>query len=228
MPPVILAVVVMLILASMQLAPGTFSIFYHFMLGKYSRKKADNLSLSFIFGTELFMVAIWLLTYFILYAFFTNLTDYQIFLWIFAGISVAESVSFFLFYFRSPASRKSTALFVPRRFTNTIMNRITTIKTRKDAFLLGFFIGVPELVFTLPLFIITNTILLNTTLIPTAFTIALIVFITILPLFVVRTLYRAGYTLASIHRFRVHLKPTIRILLPLGYLIIAIILITGF
>ena len=227
-PPVILIVVVLLILMSFQLAPGTFSIFYHFMLGKFSRKKSDDLSLSFIFGTELFMVTMWLLTYFVLFTIFTNLTDYQILLWIFAGISIAEAVSIFLFYYKSPTSRKSTVLFLPRRFASTLMHRIASVKSRKDAFLLGFFINVPELVFTLPLFIIMNTILLNTTLVPVAITIALAILATILPLFIIRTFYRADYALADIQRLRVHTKPVVRICLPICYIIIAIILITGF
>ena len=92
---VIFFIVVSVILFTMQLSQSVFAIFYHFALAKKSSKAphrlADNFSLFYIFGNELFYTSMWLFTYFILYALFysvENLT-HNIFFWVLAGILIA-------------------------------------------------------------------------------------------------------------------------------------------
>lgn len=215
----------------LQLTPATFSIFYHHALGKYGNKKADNLSLSFIFGVELFTAAICLSIYFIVYAIFVNLPDFRsnIILWILAGIAAAEAIVFFCCYFHQTKSSKSsksrarasTTLFLSRRFARALTVRAESVQTRRDALALGFFVGVPELIFTLPLIVILS--LLLTSSVAFSVTAAIIVFVLIatVPLFTIRTAFRAGLSLASIQRFRASARPAIRLFVPLCLLALA-------
>lgn len=226
---VISLILVVVILLSFQLTPATFSIFYHYTLGRYSTKKADNLSLSFILGVEFFTAAIWLSIYFIIYAIFINLPNFShIFLWALAGILVAEAIIFFICYFRrikSKADRASTTLFIPRRFARALSARAKCIKTRRDAFVLGFFTGVPELFFTIPVFVTSSFLLMYSMILPRALSAIFIVVILVLPLFIIRTIFHSGGNLAVIQRLRVSLRPVIRFFTPLCLLALAATLI---
>ena len=218
---VIILVLIVFILDSLQLVPGIFSIFYHSALGKNTRNKTDDLSLGFIFGTEIF-VAIFFATMYSVFSFiFLNGGSCnQILLFILAGILFAEGLAFLLFYYRRG---KGTALFIPRSIAKNISNK--TIKTRSDAILLGLFAGVPELLFTLPLYIVATIALLNVPNFSACLVIISYILLTTIPLFIIRTAYRAGRNLAEIERFRIKIKPFIRILIPLAYFAIASIII---
>ena len=225
---VISLILVVVILLSFQLTPATFSIFYHYALGKHSNKKADDLSLSFILGVEFYIATVWLSSYLIIYSIFVNLPDFRnhILLWILAGIVVAEAIIFFFYYFRRDKSRRaSTALFIPRRFSTTITTRAQQAKTRRDVFVLGFFTGVPELIFTLPLFAIGSLLLMNSIILPSTLTTIIVVLLATVPLFVIRIAFRSGNNLASIQRFRAFIKPALRLFTPLCLLALALTLI---
>ena len=64
----------MLIMASLQLVPGVFALFFHYALGKHSLKKASGLGLFFILDAEIISAFL-----FTLIQFFTgsecNVTD---------------------------------------------------------------------------------------------------------------------------------------------------------
>jgi small-conductance mechanosensitive channel len=77
----------MLIQSLMQLMPGIFAIFYHSALGKTSRQKADDLSLSFILGVELFTALFFVVAYAIISLCATEPPFYEDTLpWIFIAI----------------------------------------------------------------------------------------------------------------------------------------------
>lgn len=222
----------MLIIAFLQLVPGTFSGFYHFALGKNSAKKADDLSLNFILGVELFVCLVWFITYFAVFISCYNLPDFcpHIVFWILSGICLAESVAMLFFYFRRPHRKTddSTALFLSRKTANIILARARNVKSRSDAIVLGFFAGLPELIFTLPLYIASAIVLLYATSIPRALIIILFVVAATIPLFVIHAHYRSGHNLADITRLRIRMKPILRIGLFLSYFFLSMtILILG-
>ncbi|MBQ9017648.1 hypothetical protein IJ118_01110 [Candidatus Saccharibacteria bacterium] len=232
--PVISLVLVVVIQTLLQLTSATFSIFYHFALGKYSIKKSDRLALSYIFGVELFTVFMWLLTYFILYAISSNLPNLRqsVAMWILSGIIAALALIFFCFYYRRPTlnrdilptkvrANNSTALFIPRRFAANLTRHALAIKQPKDAFLLGFFVGVPELLFTLPLYIFATLIMQNSTFLPNTLIIILSVLGTVLPLFIINFAFHSGSNLADIQRARAKMKPALTFILPACYLFLA-------
>ena len=212
----------MLIQGSLQLSPGIFSIFYHSALAKKSAKKADDLSLSFILGVETFLTAMLLFIFQIVNFLLLILIDPAVFYWTFAGIFFAEAIIVFCVYFRkSPA----TTLFIPRRIARNYQTYAASAKTRRDTFLLGFFSGIPELIFTFPLFILLAFITSFTPELSSSLSFIPYIIIAVVPLFTIRTLFRSGLNLASITRLRTKFKPLIRLILALSYLFIAICLI---
>lgn len=211
----------MLIQAFMQLTPGVFALFYHYALGKNSPTKADNLSLYFILGTITFMTIIWLLVYAFIFAIFYNKAELclNFFPWLMAGIFLAESIASLFFYYRKG---KFTALFISRSTAKNLDLNAKRVKNRSDAFVLGFFSGIPELIFTLPLYTISVIELMEANFsIRSIFIIAYILISTI-PLFAIRTFYRHDYTLAKIEHTRVRAKLSIRLFICIGYLLLAI------
>ncbi len=211
----------MLIQASMQLAPGIFALFYHYALGKNSSAKASNLCLYFILGTITFMATIWLLIYAFVFTVFYNNVDVclNFFPWLMAGVFLAESIAGLFFYYRKG---KFTTLFIRRSTAKSLSTHADKAKSRSDAFILGFFSGVPELIFTLPLYIVSVTELMKiNSPLRSLFIVAYIV-ISIIPLLTIHTLYRQDYNLAKIEQIRIRFKPVIRVLISISFLILAI------
>lgn len=196
----------------MQLVPGIFALFYHYALGKKSVKKADDLSLYFIFGTETFVAVVWFLAFFIL-----PIIPKPLF-WIIAGVLIAESLISLFFYYRKG---HGTALFLPRHSAKVLEEHAKNVKTNSDAFVLGFFANTPELFFTLPLYFIAVAILTRDYFFPYAAYIIISILLTILPLFVIHILYRTDHNLAEIERSRVRLKPFVRLFLSVMFLMLA-------
>lgn len=218
---VVILILSMLIQAFLQLTPGTFALFYHYALGKNSTAKTNNLSLYFILGTIVFMTITWLIIYTLILAIFCQKSDFgsDFCPWLMAGIFFAESIAGFFFYYRKG---KFTALFVSRQSAKNLSIHAQKVKTRSDAFILGLFAGTPELIFTLPLYIISATELMKITTIPRALIIAIYITVSIFPLFVIRTLYRCGYNLATIERLRVRAKLFVRLAICISFLLLTI------
>ena len=212
----------MVIFLFLQLPSGVFSIFYHFRLAKTSKKQADDAALSFILGVEIFTTIAWLLTYIIMFCCDTNITATP-FAWVMAGVCFAEAIAVLFFYFRR--GKSSTALFISRRTAKGLRNYAKNIKNRSDAVLLGFISCLPELLFTLPLYIICSAFLQSESVAPRAIIIILAIIVSIIPLFVIRTLFRTDKNLADIERLRIKLKPHFRIIIFLAYLALALSLI---
>ena len=214
----------MLIQGFLQTSPGIFAIFYHHALAKTSAKKADDQSLSFILGTEIAIAIFFLVVYFtITYLNIeNNFLKNPIFLYIMTGIFVLEAIFTFFFYFRpGKNNKKTTRLFLPRSLAKNFIYHAEHVKNRTDTILLGFLSTTSELIFTLPLFVILTTEILNLS--PRfnfVFIIAYIIIATI-PLFTVRTLYRTGHNLAEIEKLRIKKKLLFRLVISVSFLAIA-------
>lgn len=220
--PVIIFFLVALILGFLQFSPGLFSLFYHYALGKHGRTKADNLSLDYILGTETAAATLWFTLYVVFFAIFyynPNLS-FSIIPWILAGIIFIEAILVLLLYYRKGSF---TALFVSRRVAKTVTNDAKKVKSRKDAFFLGFISTIPELFITLPLYILVVYILAYSTFLPNAITIIFFIIISTLQLFIIRTAYRTDHNLASIERFRKKTKLLVRLILSISLLLLAIV-----
>ena len=215
----------MLIQGFLQTSPGVFAVFYHHALAKTTFKKADDRSLSFVLGVEIATAIIFLTIYFIITFFATgDALEHPIFIGIMSGILILEALFMGFFYFRTGKKfKKSTALFLSRNLAKNFLFKAEHTKHRTDAIMLGISTTIIELLFTLPLFILSSISILNLS--PRfgfVFIIAYIIIAT-LPLFTIRTLFRTHRNLAEIQRFRVKNKLFFRLVLAASYLILAII-----
>lgn len=219
-------IIAMLIMASLQLTPGVFALFYHYASGKYSKKRVSRLSLFFILGAEVISACLFLSSYYIAYFFFLGKSrpEHSVFAWFGIGVLVALSIASFFFYFRRG---KGTQLFIARSFADALNESAKSIKTRSDAFALGAVSSTCEILFTLPLYIITAIEIIELS--SENFTSDILTIIYILtsaiPLFITNFLFQSGHNLADIERTRVKDKTFTRLIMGFSYLIIAILII---
>jgi hypothetical protein len=203
----------------LQLTPAIFTIFYHYASGKKSRAKADDLTLSFVLGAETFNTIMFLLLYIIYYTIFYNLGELKLglFPWIMAGVFLALAFISFFFYYRKS---RGTELYISRKIAKNLLLRAKDVKNRSDAFLLGCFSGTAELLFTMPLFIISVVISNHINFAPRALLHILLISSISIPIFSYFLMYRGGYNFAEITRRRVKNKPFFRFIIPLAYLLL--------
>ena len=224
-----IVILAMLIMTSLQLVPGVFALFYHYAVGRYSPKKVSSLSLFFILGTETLSTILFISTLYISYTLFLdNLSPRNnILTWIFTGCIIALAIISFCFYYRRPHASHNTQLFLPRDFAECLDLRARSVKSPSDAFVLGALSSVYELIFTLPLYLITATEIMymhNSYTADHLFTI-LYILTPALPLFCLYYSFRSGRHLADIQKSRVKSKTFHRFLISICYLTIAVLII---
>ena len=130
-------------------------------------------------------------------------------------------VILFYYYRRGHGSK----LFISRNTAKALTLRAENTKTRLDAFVLGFVSNDLEIIFTIPLYITLATGTMQLINFPRYPLVITYIILAVLPIFVVRTLYRLGHNLAQIERFRTRNKTFFRVVISLCYIIIATILI---
>ena len=223
-----IVILAMLIMASLQLVPGIFALFFHYTSGKYSSKKASSLSLYFILGSEIISAFLFISAFLISYILFLNDLNPRnnVLTWIFIGIFVALSVACFFFYYRSPRS-KNTELFIPRKYARILNLRAKSVKTPSDAFVLGALSNTYELVITLPLYIVTATeiMYMHSEYFADDVMTILYIIISSIPLLCMYHSFRIGHNLAHIQRTRVKDKPFLRIIISFSFFTIALLII---
>lgn len=216
----------MLIMASLQLTPGVFSLFYHYALGHFTKAKASYLSLFFILGAEIVTTCLYLsIFYLTCIFFFDNLhPETSILFWTIAGILIALGIVSFFFYFRRSAGTK---LFIPRKYAEALDLSAKSVKTRSDAFMLGALSGTCELFFTLPLYIVTciEIMRMGSEGFASNFLTIIYILTPVIPLLFIRWKYQSGLNLANIQKSRVHDKIFTRFILAFSYILIAILII---
>lgn len=223
-----IVILAMVIMASLQLLPGIFALFYHYSLGKYGESKASSFSLFFIIGTEITSAFLFMSAFYIAYVLFLNDLSPRnnILTWILIGILIALFAISFFFYYRRPHS-KDTQLFIPRSFAKNLDLRAKTAKSPSDAFVLGALANVYELPFTLPLYLVTATEIMHmhTEYFADDLLTILYILVSTIPLICLYYSFRSGHNLADIQRSRVRDKTFHRILISLSYFTIAILII---
>ena len=221
-----IVILAMLIMACLQLTPSVFALFYHYALGKFSKRKASFLSLYFILGTEIIAACLYLsIFYLTCIFFFDNLhPETSILFWSLAGILAALGIfSFFFYYRRGPGTR----LFIPRKYAKALDVSAKSAKTRSDAFMLGALTGTCELAFTLPLYIVTCVEIMKMGAEGFSSNLLTIIYILIpvIPLFFIRWKFQTGRNLADIERSHVKDKFFNRLIITSCYILIAILII---
>lgn len=217
----------LLIITFLYLTPGVFAFLYHYCQGRFGQAKAQELSTFFILGAETISSCIFLLT-FILVAFFTANFPHDIIpylAWFMFGLFIALAFSSLFFYFRRGAG---TELFISRKTAKEYIVHAKTTKDKSGAFCLGIVSEIPELLFTLPLYIIISSEILRiSTTHPASLLLTILyIIVPVIPLFIIRFQFKHHQNLADIERSRIHNKNFTRIILSISYLIIAFLILS--
>lgn len=224
-----IVILAMVIMASLQLIPGVFALFFHYAIGKYSLRKASTLSLFFILGTEIISALLFISAFYVSYTLFLNDLNPRnnVLTWIFIGIFIALSIACLFFYFRHPHSKEDTELFIPRKLAYSLNSRAKSIRTPSDAFVLGALSNICELPITLPLYIITATeiMYMHTEYFADDLMTILYILASTIPLIHLYYSFRLGRNLATIQRTRIKDKIFHRFTISLSFLTIAILII---
>lgn len=219
-------ILVALIGAFLELSPGIFMLFYHYALGKHSKKTADDLSLFYLAGVESFIILVFLAVYYAVFLVCLNIPNFTTgpFAWIMSVILLALAIFSLFFYFKKGPSM---SLFIPRKLAKAYEYHTRDIKTRRKAFFLGFISLIPELFMTLPLYIISTIEIMkwNELHFPRPLLILLGLIIILSNLLLTRLLFRSDHNLAEIDRLRRKNKTFIRIILAILYTVLAILII---
>lgn len=214
----------MLIMSSLQIVPGIFALFYHYALGKHSRQKASILGLFFILGTEVISACLFLSSYYLANSLFLGelRPENSFMVWFAFGITVALAISSFLFYYR----RGSAKTFLSRKYAKALFLHAKTIKKPSDAFILGALSNTCELVFTIPLYLITSIEIMemHTEYVADDFLTILYILTPTIPLFIIYYKYHNHHNLADILKSRAKDKVFNRFILGFSYLTIAILI----
>ena len=213
-------------MASLQLQPGVFALFYHYASGKYSKARTSDITLFFILGAETAAACLFLCSYYLanLFFFYQFRPETSFFAWIIAGILIALAFMSFVCYFRVGSG---TRLFISRKCAHNLDAHAKSAQSRSDAFILGALSGVCELPFTLPLYLITSIEIMEMTVefFPSNLLTLLYIIVPAIPLFVIRWRFQTGHNLADIQRSRVKDKIFTRIILSFSYVAITILFI---
>lgn len=215
----------MLIQIFLQLPTGTFTLFYHYAHGKKSRKNADSLSPYYILGYELFIVAVFFILCIIIFTLDKySLINFTYFSCVLSGILIAEAIASLFFYYKKG---KTSELFISRKVARNIEDHTKNVKTKSDAFILGFLSSFPELIFTLPLYLTIIITLINFNILPRAVILISFLIVALSPLFFIFAMYHTGHHLADLIRLRLKLKPFIKTIFCLSFLSLAMIILFG-
>lgn len=217
----------MLIVACLKLVPGVFALFFHYASGKYSKRKTDDLSVFFILGAETMVALAFFLINTLINILPPNLLTLgnNILTWIIIGILISLSLSTFLFYFRKGSG---TELFISRKIAQCLNLKAKSVKNRSDAFILGLVSGIPEFIFTIPLYILSTITLIQSSFSPISCS-CIIIFcalIVVSPLFITQIFYRTDHNLADIAKLRTKNKTFFRFFISFLYLALAALIIT--
>lgn len=213
-------------MASMQLTPGTFLLFYHSALGKFSKSKVSFLTLYYFLGVETISAFLFLSCYLLTNAcfLFTSCPEKSILAWILIGILFALTFLFFFLYYRN---NKTTELFISRRLASCLQQIAAKAKTRSDAFALGAASSICELIFTLPLYIIVSIEImeLDSNFLVADFMTLLYILAPIIPIAIIYTKFRTGNNLVDIQKRRIKNINFTKFLVCFTYITIAILII---
>ncbi|MBR2586875.1 hypothetical protein IKE71_00660 [Candidatus Saccharibacteria bacterium] len=207
-----------LITASLQLPLGTLLLLYHASLGKNVRQKTKKLASSFISGVTLmnFLLlgtGIFLVSVLSFSGVLSNLAHLILF-----GLLVALGViAWFVYYKR----KGSTELWLPRRLARYIDSRAKITEDLSEAFSLGLLIPLAEILFTLPLLLLSADAILHLDAPCQALGLVIFTLFGTLPLLVLRFFIRKGRNVAEVQRWRLRNKAFFRFFTGAGFLVLA-------
>ena len=208
-----------LVTASLQLPLGTLLLLYHASLSKNIRAKTKKLASSFISGSTLMNFLLLGTTIFLVYALSPIGALPDVAYIIMCSLLLALGVIAWFFYYRR---KGSTELWVPRHLARYIDSRAKETNDTSEAFSLGLLIPLSEILFTLPLLILSADAVLHLDTINQALGLVIFTIFGTLPLLVLRIFIRRGRNVAEVQRWRIKNKGFFRFFTGAGFIILAI------
>ena len=208
-----------LVTASLQLPLGTLLLLYHASLGKNIRAKTKKLASSFICGSTLMNFLLLGTTIFLVYALspIGKLPDIAYI--ILCGLLVTLGLIAWFFYYRR---KGSTELWLPRHLARYIDSRAKSTNDASEAFSLGLLVPLSEILFTLPLLVLSADAVLHLDAINQAFGLVIFTISGTLPLLILRIFIRRGRNVAEVQRWRIKNKGFFRFFTGAGFIILAV------
>ena len=203
--------------AFFQLDIGGLLLLYHASQKQHIPKKTRILASNYILGVLTMILLSLLATSFFLLSLggFLKVPELSTLV----GLLFAISLIIFTIYYRVG---RSTELWLPSAFTRFINSRIEITSSRVEAFSLGLLTSFAEIPFSIILFILASDSFLRLCPCLQALAIWLYLFVSTLPLLLVRFFVRKGKTVAEIQRWRVKNKLFLRLLGGVGFIVLAL------
>ena len=210
-----------LVVASLQLPLGTLLLLYHASLGKNIREKTKHLVSNFISGATLMNFLLLAATCFLVSSLTISGVFSQTALTVLFGILIALGLVAWFFYYKLG---KSTELWLPRGIAKFIDDRAKKTNSLHEAFSLGIWISLSEIMFTLPLIIVSADSILRLPSLFQALSLVIFTILSVLPLITLRLVLRSGKNVADVQRWRVKNKTFFRIFSGCGFIVLAVFL----
>jgi len=189
-----------LIHASFQLSVSVLTLLSGHSLGaKHSQARLFRLTTSFVFGAGLMTVLLLSFISFILTNTFGNIVPLGI--WAAGcGLLIGVAVSVWLFYYRH--EKKGTTLWIPRNMAEYLNRRTKPTKLSAEAFGLGLFSVIGEILFIIAPLAVTALVLTQLPPIWQLLGICIYTVISLLSLLIVWALISNGHNLGKIQKWR--------------------------
>ena len=207
-----------LVTASLQLPLGTLLLLYHASLSKNIRAKTKKLASSFIAGVTLMnFLLLGTILFLILALSSTGTLSGTIYIIIF-GLLIALGIVAWFFYYRR---KGSTELWLPRHLAGYISSRAKVTNDDPEAFSLGLLVPLSEILFTLPLLLLSADAVLRLDTIYQAIGLIVFTIFGTLPLLILRAFIRKGRNVAEVQRWRIKNKAFFRFFTGIGFIVLA-------
>ncbi len=210
-----------LLAACLQVSLGTLLLLYHASFGKNIRVKTKKLASSFISGVTLMNFLLLGTAIFLVNSLFPGGLLPRYFFYIILGILVVLAFFAWLFYYKR---KGTTELWLPRRLARYIDTRAKTTNDISEGFSLGLLVPLAEIVFTLPLIVLSADAILRLDTLYQALGLVVFTIFGSLPLLVMRIFIRRGHNVAEVQRWRLKNKTFFRIFTGAGFMVFAIFL----
>ncbi len=216
--PICIIILSGLVAASLQLPLGTLLLLYHASMSKNVRKKTKRLASSFISGVTLMNFLLLGTTIFIISALVPIGTLPKLgYASIFGALIFLGIIAWFFYYKR----KGSTELWLPRSIARYIDSRAKATDSDTEAFSLGLLVPMSEIIFTLPLLVLSADAVLNLDIVYQVLGLVIFTVFTIIPLLTLRIFIRRGRNVAEVQRWRLKNKSFFRFFTGASFLVLA-------
>ncbi len=207
--------------ASLQCELGALLLLYHASLGKHIKHKTKTLVSSYILGAAL-LICLMVSTIIFFIATFTKGSLSINSLAVLSAVLLMLALLIWFFYYKN---RRSTQLWLPKSIARYINNRAKITESNIEAFSLGMLTAFAEMPFSFILMLLAGDSIILLPFELQFVSVLLYTFISVLPLFILRSFIRRGSTVVDVQKWRMKNKNFLKMLSGTLFLTLAIFII---